>query len=469
LSNFDEYLRRSDPHLADTDGDGLDDGEEVLVHDTDPLWADSDRDGLTDFDEVNAHGTDPTYEDSDEDGISDGVEVSELGTNPLDVDSDGDGFSDSEEVRLGVNPTDGSSRPAPFRQFFESFEASELPREFLPGSADTYGWELTAEGTAAHGRKVASAPWMKGNSRAEFVWRGEFEESVLSYFVFQHGAVCCATFELIVDGSVVHRVDAGTDWARLATSISAGSHELVWRITNPPYEREYDWQLFLDAIVLAPLDADNDGMPGDWEFLHGFDPDDPADAASDADSDNVSNLDEYNAGTDPNDPDSDNDSLPDGWELQYGLDPLDGSDRNGDPDGDSISNPEEYEFGTSPIDADTDADGMRDDWEMRYGLDPLVDDAGQDADGDGSTNLAEYEASTDPTDAASRPSGGGSSGGGSGGGSSGGGGGSSSGGGSPSPAGLILLALLALVRERRVKILAKVRLSSHSRAIPGHP
>ena len=73
----------TDPNDADTDDDGLDDGDEVSVHGTDPGEPDSDFDGLSDFQELNIWLTDPNDPDTDGDPYSDGEEVA-YGSNPLD-------------------------------------------------------------------------------------------------------------------------------------------------------------------------------------------------------------------------------------------------------------------------------------------------------------------------------------------------------------------------------------------------
>ncbi len=98
LSNDEENRLGTDPHKADTDGDGLTDGEEVNRYHTDPLKVDSDGDGLSDGDEVHKYKTDPNNKDTDGDGISDGDEVLKYKTDPLNKDTDGDGLSDGEEV-----------------------------------------------------------------------------------------------------------------------------------------------------------------------------------------------------------------------------------------------------------------------------------------------------------------------------------------------------------------------------------
>jgi hypothetical protein len=100
LTNLQEFLRGTNPKVADSDGDGLSDGYEVNTVGTVPTEVDTDRDGRTDGDEVNGLiKTNPLDADSDNDGVDDGTEVAS-GTNPNDpgdfplIDGDGDGTGD---------------------------------------------------------------------------------------------------------------------------------------------------------------------------------------------------------------------------------------------------------------------------------------------------------------------------------------------------------------------------------------
>ena len=106
LTNVREFAAGSDPHVADSDGDGLLDGAEVDVYGTSPTAADTDGDGLRDADEINQYHTNPRAADSDGDGLTDAAELQTTGTDPLKADTDGDGAGDGWEVTYGLNPKD---------------------------------------------------------------------------------------------------------------------------------------------------------------------------------------------------------------------------------------------------------------------------------------------------------------------------------------------------------------------------
>jgi len=82
---------------ADSDGDGLGDGEEISIG-TDPGDWDTDDDGRNDWHEVTGGGpipTDPFDPDTDDDGLLDSAEVfGSNPTNPANCDTDGDGLCD---------------------------------------------------------------------------------------------------------------------------------------------------------------------------------------------------------------------------------------------------------------------------------------------------------------------------------------------------------------------------------------
>lgn len=123
LLDYMELVLGTNINNADTDGDGLPDGYEVMTLGTDPLKADSDSNGVNDgaedadSDALNnlreyQLGTDPNKADTDDDGLTDCEEVNTYNTNPLEEDTDGDSLSDGDDVALGFSPllqdTDGN-------------------------------------------------------------------------------------------------------------------------------------------------------------------------------------------------------------------------------------------------------------------------------------------------------------------------------------------------------------------------
>jgi hypothetical protein len=94
----------SDPYVSDTDGDGLDDRQE-LHRAADPRNVDTDVDLLSDYDEVSIYQTSPTHQDTDADGLSDLIELTVYHSSPIRTDTDGDDFSDRDEVvTMNRNP-----------------------------------------------------------------------------------------------------------------------------------------------------------------------------------------------------------------------------------------------------------------------------------------------------------------------------------------------------------------------------
>lgn len=102
LDNHREIELNTSALVADTDTDGLRDGEEIRTYHTDPLNPDSDYDGLNDAREIEI-GTNPNDADTDNDGVEDGREL-DVGASPFQSDTDGDGLSDQTELRWGTDP-----------------------------------------------------------------------------------------------------------------------------------------------------------------------------------------------------------------------------------------------------------------------------------------------------------------------------------------------------------------------------
>ncbi len=149
----------SDPGLADTDGDGVDDFWEWMLG-TNPRIADTDGDGLSDYDEWVRWHTSPTSVDTDGDArgpnhdlapkaqLFDGNELRVLHTSPTLADTDGDGRTDYEEYdQLGRNPL-VAEVPKLGVEMVDAVDI-RLDVEYAEevGTAHEYGGELTISDT----------------------------------------------------------------------------------------------------------------------------------------------------------------------------------------------------------------------------------------------------------------------------------------------------------------------------------
>ncbi len=83
------------------------------------------------------------------------------------------------------------------------------------------------------------------------------------------------------------------------------------------------FKLFVEGNKNADskIDLDQDGIADNYENKYGLNPEDPQDATNDQDGDGLTALEEYQASTSPNNPDSDGDGYNDAQEVANGKDP----------------------------------------------------------------------------------------------------------------------------------------------------
>ncbi|NHJ03172.1 MAG: hypothetical protein EAX86_13630, partial [Candidatus Heimdallarchaeota archaeon] len=147
---------------SDTDGDGINDGLEVLFYGTSPFKQDSDEDGLNDLQDLcygypfypqegyrltrwdidndsrpnwwdsdsDNDGLNDSYEDTNRDGAYEPWDLSDL----FDPDTDNDGLLDGFEVEIGTDPKDSDTDDDNFLDGFE------VQNNLNPKVADTLDW-----------------------------------------------------------------------------------------------------------------------------------------------------------------------------------------------------------------------------------------------------------------------------------------------------------------------------------------
>ncbi len=408
----------------DGDGDGMPNSYETAaglnpaVNDAN---LDPDGDGLTNLQEYNA-GTGPFERNSPEFAHAESAAFT-VTTRIEIVDADGDGMPNSYEIAAGLNPAvnDGSLDP----------DGDDLT------NLQEYNAGTNPHSNDSPVRSTGLSPLFSVNTAIyPFPLSTDTDnDGMPDWWEQKYGLA--AGFN---DASGDLDFDGVANLAEYLQGRSPSANESITEVAA------VSAAFFLDT-VFAPPDSDGDGMRDYWEIANELDRF-KNDANDDPDGDGRTNIEEYNAGTNPqvddwagpsqaqspifvantggyDEPfsrDTDGDGMPDWWEIRYGLN-LNANDAAGNPDNDARSNLGEYYAGGNPhapedptpvagfsvvflVDTggrlfDTDGDGLPDWWEKLYFNDPRVALATTDTDGDGHSNYAEFVSGSNPLDALS--------------------------------------------------------------------
>jgi hypothetical protein len=370
LTNAEEFLYGSDPSNNDSDGDGVLDAVEVFELFTDPADSDSDSTATINTNEGN-NGVSDGDDDFDNDGISNRNEILN-GTHPLVDDTDGDGMPDGWETDNGFDPNivddfdvDGDGL----------LNSEELIAGTDPNVADSDGDGLS------DGYEVNVTYTDPVNSDSDSTWTGDFEmNNGVGDGAEDLDGDGLTNLEEMNAGIDPNNADTDGDGLPDGWEVENGFDPIS--AADAVLDTDGDGISNIDEYTLNPYrtdpnnaDTDGDGIDDRTEELNGLDP--TTYNEGDSDGDGLTDTQEVDLGTNPISSDSDGDGLPDGFEVNIlGTDPLDldgDTDNNGvldkdeDPDGDGLTNIQEYNLGSNPNSKDSDNDGVSDSAEISLG------------------------------------------------------------------------------------------------------
>lgn len=325
----------------DVDDDGLLDGLELLIG-TDPLDNDTDNDFLLDGEEVEI-GSYPLIPDSDGDSLLDGIEVHQYGTDPLRQDTDNDALSDDIEVAEQHLYILYQGEVA----YFTDPDDPDSDDDGLTDGEEYYGWNWAVNRKVAPGASVIQEPLIMEDD--EFILRQLFNAPDPYRARFQ-----------------THPMNADTDFDGLIDGLEK-------EIVLSPLSNDTDadgWTDFGEIDFMMNRFSDSwENVPDIWHYL-------------DYDGDGVTDLTEFESGTDMLMPDTDMDGLDDWTELfvpcsvkteEFELDDLEaGLVVNA-----NTTLPENERYTNATL-FDTDFDGLNDTYEILSGTDPTNPDSDQD-------------------------------------------------------------------------------------------
>ncbi|MDE1464138.1 hypothetical protein [Spartinivicinus poritis] len=292
------------PGQVDHDQDGVVDGWEYTYFDNietdfktyDPAL-DSDGDLLTDVEEAQ-YLTSPKSNDTDQDGMPDGWEIANR-LNPLvqdhKADADHDGALNEEEYVAGTDPQDKSSIK------------SKVLIDFEEDTLGGYFWRYSGSGRwqRAEGKgKEDSTAWSAtgiGPNQQMTVSTTIHSVGGLVSFEVATSSEGSDRLRFYIDGQEVGKWSGQTEYRHVEFLVSSGKHELTWT-----YSKDYNGvsgedTVWIDNLFIpGQVDHDQDGVVDGWEY-HYFDTL-GHDLNQDSDEDGVSDFDEFQAGTNPKEP-----------------------------------------------------------------------------------------------------------------------------------------------------------------------
>lgn len=309
----------------DADDDGLTNSEEGLLG-TDPRNSDSDADTMPDDWEVGA-GLDPLADDAGWDADLDGLlnlEEYGLGTDPLDSDSDDDAMPDGWEVAFVLDP----------------LATNALADADSDGREDLY--EFAMGGDPTHGLDVGAVPFYVVAQEGGTHW--------LDYIHARrtNATALGLSYDLELTEDPISGTWTKSGYSRMGQTTVSNGFEGVTNRMDEAWVTNLYLRLAIassnEVVYSAVTEITGLDM---WAGGHGLYGPDAAPSA-DPDVDGLDNQAEFNAGTDPLDPDSDNDGLSDGAEVvTHSTNPL-----NDDTDGDTFDDGQEVANGGSPLISD---------------------------------------------------------------------------------------------------------------------
>ncbi|QFU21177.1 PQQ-binding-like beta-propeller repeat protein [Shewanella eurypsychrophilus] len=236
----------ADDAILDADNDGLTNVEEYDLS-TNPVSNDTDGDQVNDGEEVNTYLTNPLLMDTDYDGLDDGTELNSTLTDPLLGDTDGDSFSDGDEVNLyASDPNDADSRPTALTEFNEGFEA-ELVLNWQSGASSGAPW-ANSQTNSSQGETSFRSGSIGDSQVSSTEFKVLVASGVLSFDSLVLSEPCCDLLKVYVNDELMMQT-ASQEWSTHSLSLEAGENTVRFDYTKDGSASSLEDAVWIDNLV----------------------------------------------------------------------------------------------------------------------------------------------------------------------------------------------------------------------------